>query len=345
MRISDWDLPHCADRQTSPMLLADLRPAVRASTRLELDTQHRSHAGGRRRARLRLRPHAKTHKSPALARAADRARRGRHLLRQARRGGGVRRRGHRRHPASLSAQSGQRRPRASPARPHAPLVHRRRPGRRAGVVGRDARGAGTQRRRAGQGGRRVPSLRHRSRSAATRRSSCARIAELPGLPFRGLLSHAGHGYGATSEDETAAIAAAEAQLLRDSGGGSSSSACACEEISVGATPTARFSVQQEGLTELRPGNYIYFDRTQVGARRRGVGRLRADGARAGREPPGAGSRHPRQRQQDADERPGARLQRHAGLRRRLHATSRPTSPDDVAADRAAVGGARQRAGR
>jgi D-serine deaminase-like pyridoxal phosphate-dependent protein len=32
---------------------------------------------------------------------------------------------------------------------------------------------------------------------------------------------------------------------------------------VGSTPTARFSVQVSGLTELRPGNYIYYDRTQV----------------------------------------------------------------------------------
>ena len=42
---------------------------------------------------MRLRPHAKTHKSPDLALPADRARRGRHLLRQARRGGGLRRPG------------------------------------------------------------------------------------------------------------------------------------------------------------------------------------------------------------------------------------------------------------
>ena len=32
---------------------------------------------------------------------------------------------------------------------------------------------------------------------------------------------------------------------------------------MGATPTLRFSVRQRGLTELRPGNYVYFDRTQV----------------------------------------------------------------------------------
>ena len=42
----------------------------------------------------------------------------------------------------------------------------------------------------------------------------ARVAELPGLSLRGLLSHAGHAYGATSDAETASIAAAEARLLR-----------------------------------------------------------------------------------------------------------------------------------
>jgi D-serine deaminase-like pyridoxal phosphate-dependent protein len=36
-----------------------------------------------------------------------------------------------------------------------------------------------------------------------------------------------------------------------------------EEISAGATPPARFSLQQDGFTEFRPGNYVYLDRTQV----------------------------------------------------------------------------------
>jgi D-serine deaminase-like pyridoxal phosphate-dependent protein len=36
-----------------------------------------------------------------------------------------------------------------------------------------------------------------------------------------------------------------------------------DEISVGSTPTARFSAKTAGLTELRPGNYVYFDRAQV----------------------------------------------------------------------------------
>ena len=37
-----------------------------------------------------------------------------------------------------------------------------------------------------------------------------------------------------------------------------------DELSAGATPSARYSLEQDGLTEYRAGNYVYFDRTQVG---------------------------------------------------------------------------------
>jgi D-serine deaminase-like pyridoxal phosphate-dependent protein len=91
----------------------------------------------------------------------------------------------------------------------------------------------------------------------------ARVAELPGLRFRGLLSHAGHGYGATSEAELQAIARTEAQILTKLCARVSADGVEVPEISVGATPTVRFSLVEQGLTEVRPGNYIYYDRTQV----------------------------------------------------------------------------------
>src|SRR5262249_25811730 len=97
--------------------------------------------------------------------------------------------------------------------------------------------------------------------AADAAATVGRIASLPGLRYHGLLSHAGHGYAATSDEHAAAIAAEEARTLRDL---AAASGVACEEISVGATPTARHSVREAGVTELRPGNYAYFDRTQVG---------------------------------------------------------------------------------
>ena len=91
----------------------------------------------------------------------------------------------------------------------------------------------------------------------------ARIAELPGLNFRGLLSHAGHGYGATTETQVREIAEAESRTMTALADAVGAKGVEVTEISVGATPTVRYSVDQKGLTELRPGNYIYFDRTQV----------------------------------------------------------------------------------
>ena len=89
------------------------------------------------------------------------------------------------------------------------------------------------------------------------------IAAMPGLRLRGLLSHAGQGYHAGSESELAAVAAAEAETLTRLREEAARAGIRVEELSVGATPTLRFSAQARGLTELRPGNYVYFDRTQV----------------------------------------------------------------------------------
>jgi D-serine deaminase-like pyridoxal phosphate-dependent protein len=91
----------------------------------------------------------------------------------------------------------------------------------------------------------------------------AAVASMPGLRLRGLLSHAGHGYAATSEDEMRAIAAHEAGVLTGLRDRAAAAGIAIAELSVGATPTLRFSATERGLTELRPGNYVYFDRTQV----------------------------------------------------------------------------------
>lgn len=90
-----------------------------------------------------------------------------------------------------------------------------------------------------------------------------RVADLSGLALRGLLSHAGHAYGAASEAETASIAATEARLLTTLRDKVAHAGVRLEEISVGSTPTARFSLREDGITELRPGNYVYYDRTQV----------------------------------------------------------------------------------
>lgn len=91
----------------------------------------------------------------------------------------------------------------------------------------------------------------------------AGIASLPGLRLRGLLSHAGHAYGAASAAEAAAIAQEEARTLTSLAAEADARGVTIDEISVGATPTARFSATADGVTELRPGNYVFYDRMQV----------------------------------------------------------------------------------
>jgi D-serine deaminase-like pyridoxal phosphate-dependent protein len=100
-------------------------------------------------------------------------------------------------------------------------------------------------------------------SPAAAVSMIKEVAALPGLRFRGLLSHAGHAYHAHTEDELCRMARDEAAAMRDLADRCRRDGVTVDEISAGATPPARFSLQQDGFTEFRPGNYVYFDRTQV----------------------------------------------------------------------------------
>jgi D-serine deaminase-like pyridoxal phosphate-dependent protein len=90
------------------------------------------------------------------------------------------------------------------------------------------------------------------------------VEKLPGLELQGLLSHAGHAYHADSEAALCAIARDEAETLHALRALAREQGIEIRELSVGATATARFSAQDRRLTELRPGNYVYNDRTQVG---------------------------------------------------------------------------------
>jgi D-serine deaminase-like pyridoxal phosphate-dependent protein len=90
------------------------------------------------------------------------------------------------------------------------------------------------------------------------------VSDLSGLRFRGLLSHAGHAYNAESAEAIEAIAAREIEMLRGLAARARDASVGVDEISVGSTPTARCIMLQTGATEMRPGNYVFYDRTQAG---------------------------------------------------------------------------------
>ena len=96
------------------------------------------------------------------------------------------------------------------------------------------------------------------------------ICGTQGLKFRGLLSHAGHAYGAQGVKQIATIADDERRQLRLVTKQLAALDIAVAEISVGSTPTVLAATSFGGVTEIRPGNYVFLDLT---ACRLGVAQL------------------------------------------------------------------------
>lgn len=81
----------------------------------------------------------------------------------------------------------------------------------------------------------------------------------PHVTLKGVLTHAGHSYQApgiagikevAERERAGAVHAAE--RIRALG-------IACPEVSIGSTPTVLYGESFEGVTEVRPGNYMFFD--------------------------------------------------------------------------------------
>jgi D-serine deaminase-like pyridoxal phosphate-dependent protein len=89
------------------------------------------------------------------------------------------------------------------------------------------------------------------------------ISDLPGLRLRGVFTHAGHAYLAKSPDGVADIGRSEGSILVETAQRIRDAGIEIEEVSVGSTPTARHAMSVPGVTECRPGNYVFHDASQV----------------------------------------------------------------------------------
>jgi D-serine deaminase-like pyridoxal phosphate-dependent protein len=90
-----------------------------------------------------------------------------------------------------------------------------------------------------------------------------RIVDEPSLEFRGLLTHAGHSYAVASPGELREIGRAEGAILAAAAGALREARIPCPVVSVGSTPTVRVAGRVAGVTEVRPGNYVFHDRIQL----------------------------------------------------------------------------------
>jgi D-serine deaminase-like pyridoxal phosphate-dependent protein len=85
-----------------------------------------------------------------------------------------------------------------------------------------------------------------------------------GLELEGIYTHAGHVYGSTGLEQTRRIAKEEGEALVRASRVLAEAGVRVRSLSAGSTPTHRWVAEVEGVTELRPGNYVFFDAMQVG---------------------------------------------------------------------------------
>jgi len=91
-----------------------------------------------------------------------------------------------------------------------------------------------------------------------------RIAAIKGLALVGVFTHAGQAYHRATADEIRKDGVDEAAIIAAAAEGLRKASVPIETVSVGSTPTARYGFAHPGITEARPGNYVYLDRTQAG---------------------------------------------------------------------------------
>jgi D-serine deaminase-like pyridoxal phosphate-dependent protein len=89
------------------------------------------------------------------------------------------------------------------------------------------------------------------------------LTDSQNLNFAGILTHAGHSYNAHSKDEILEIARTERDSMVELAERLRAQSIEVPTVSVGSTPTMSMIDHLEGIDEIRPGNYIFFDAFQA----------------------------------------------------------------------------------
>jgi len=94
-------------------------------------------------------------------------------------------------------------------------------------------------------------------------AAARRIAEVPGIVFAGVFTHGGQGYAGRTPEEVAAAGHAEGRIVAEAARAIRAAGLPVEEVSLGSTPTVRAALSERGVTECRPGTYVYNDLSQA----------------------------------------------------------------------------------
>lgn len=89
------------------------------------------------------------------------------------------------------------------------------------------------------------------------------ISEAKHLDFAGLLTHAGHSYHGATIAEIEQVARAERDVMVSLAERLRSGGIKVPTVSIGSTPSITHVDHLDGIDEIRPGNYIFFDAFQA----------------------------------------------------------------------------------
>lgn len=89
------------------------------------------------------------------------------------------------------------------------------------------------------------------------------ISDAKNLNFAGILTHAGHSYDVKTVDEIKTIARHERDVMVELADRLRGMSIEVPTVSIGSTPTINHIDHLDGIDEVRPGNYIFFDNYQA----------------------------------------------------------------------------------
>lgn len=91
-----------------------------------------------------------------------------------------------------------------------------------------------------------------------------RTLEAGGAELRGVMTHAGDSYNCDTVEKIRAMAVRERDAVVRCAGRLRAAGLPCPIVSVGSTPTATYSEDLSGVTEVRAGVYMFFDLVMAG---------------------------------------------------------------------------------
>jgi D-serine deaminase-like pyridoxal phosphate-dependent protein len=87
----------------------------------------------------------------------------------------------------------------------------------------------------------------------------SKIAALPGIELTGILTHAGHAHDVSEQPDIEAVARDEARVMQRAAEELTSQGIDVRVVSAGSTITAPYLTAYDGVTEIRPGTYVFND--------------------------------------------------------------------------------------